>query len=103
MELRDKDLISVQETRNLLAEAKDAQKELARMDQQQIDRIVKAISDAGAGSAEHLAKMANEETGFGIWQDKVIKNLFASKMKRQSGLFTKTEKEKYGILVFRLV
>lgn len=80
MELRDKDLISVQETRNLLAEAKDAQKELARMDQQQIDRIVKAISDAGAGSAEHLAKMANEETGFGIWQDKVIKNLFASKV-----------------------
>ena len=50
------------------------------MDQQQIDRIVKAISDAGAGSAEHLAKMANEETGFGIWQDKVIKNLFASKV-----------------------
>lgn len=80
MELRDKDLISVQETRNLLAEAKDAQKELARMDQQKIDRIVQAISDAGAGSAEHLAKMANEETGFGIWQDKVIKNLFASKV-----------------------
>lgn len=48
MELKDKDLISVQETRNLLIEAEKAQRELSRMDQTQIDRIVKAISDAGA-------------------------------------------------------
>lgn len=79
MELKDKDLISVQETRNLLAEAEKAQRELAGMNQAQIDRIVKAISDAGAAHAEKLAKAAEEETGFGRWQDKVIKNLFAAR------------------------
>lgn len=79
MELKDKDLLSVQETRNLLAEAQKAQKELACMDQQQIDKIVKAISDAGIAHAQELAKEAQEETGFGRWQDKVLKNLFAAK------------------------
>lgn len=80
MELKDKDLISVQETRNLLSEAKAAQQELARMNQGQIDRIVAAISEAGAAHATELAKAAQEETGFGRWQDKVIKNLFAAKV-----------------------
>ena len=79
MELKDKDLLSVQETRTLLGQAYEAQKELARMSQQQIDGIVKAISDAGATHAATLARMANEETGFGIWQDKVLKNLFAAR------------------------
>lgn len=80
MELRDKDLISVQEVRILVEKAKEAQKKLAQMSQKEIDKIVKAISEAGIKHAERLAKMANEETGFGIWQDKVIKNMFASKM-----------------------
>lgn len=79
MELKDKDLLSVQETRTLLSQAYTAQKELARMSQQQIDGIVKAISDAGATHAATLARQANEETGFGIWQDKVLKNLFAAR------------------------
>lgn len=63
----------------LLEKAREAQKELARMNQQQIDRIVKAISDAGATHSATLARQANQETGFGIWQDKVIKNLFAAR------------------------
>lgn len=36
------------------------------------------MAEAGMRHAEKLAKMANEETGFGIWQDKVIKNIFGS-------------------------
>ncbi|EFR97270.1 aldehyde-alcohol dehydrogenase, partial [Listeria ivanovii FSL F6-596] len=79
MALEDKDLRSIQEVRNLIASANTAQKELAAMSQQQIDTIVKAIADAGYDAREKLAKMAHEETGFGIWQDKVIKNVFASK------------------------
>lgn len=79
MELTDKDLVSVQETRVLLGKAKEASKTLASMNQEQINRIVKAISDAGTQNGEKLAKMAWEETGFGRWQDKVIKNQFASK------------------------
>lgn len=73
MALEDKDLRSIQEVRNLIESANKAQKELAAMSQQQIDTIVKAIADAGYGAREKLAKMAHEETGFGIWQDKVIK------------------------------
>lgn len=79
MELYDKDLISIQEVRKLLKEAHEAQKILLTFDQQKIDRIVKAIADAGLENAERLAKMACEETGFGNWKDKVIKNIFGSK------------------------
>jgi len=43
------------------------------------DRIVRAIADAGVRNARRLAQMANEDTGFGIVDDKVIKNVFASR------------------------
>ena len=78
MELTDKDLASIQQVRNLLYNANEAKKQLRRLNQQQIDKIVKAISDAATENAEHLAKLAADETGFGKWQDKKIKNLFAS-------------------------
>ncbi len=79
METWDKDLRSIQETRNLIKKAKEAQAKLAVMTQAEIDAIVKAIAEAAYNHRERLAKMANEETGFGRWQDKVIKNAFASK------------------------
>ena len=75
----DKDLMSIQEVRDLIAKAKLAQKKLGEMNQSEIDRIVKAICDSGYNNAEKLAKMAEEETGFGKWQDKIVKNTFASK------------------------
>lgn len=100
MELLDKDLLSIQQVRTLIKEAKSAQKELAKMSQAQIDRIVKAIADAGLENAEELAKMAQQETGFGKWQDKVIKNVFASKMVyeyvkdlKTIGIIARNEKE----------
>ncbi|AWI05041.1 acetaldehyde dehydrogenase (acetylating) [Clostridium drakei] len=79
MDVIDKDLISIQEVRTLVSKAKEAQKILAAMSQKQIDKIVKAISDAGAENAEKLARMAEEETGFGKGKDKIVKNTFASK------------------------
>ncbi|MBM7835306.1 acetaldehyde dehydrogenase (acetylating) [Clostridium sardiniense] len=90
MELLDKDLLSLQEVRTLIKDAKEAQEKLSNMSQEEIDRIVKAIADAGYENAEKLAKMANEETGFGKWEDKVIKNVFASKMVYESLKDTKT-------------
>ncbi|MGG5343803.1 acetaldehyde dehydrogenase (acetylating) [Enterococcus sp. AZ192] len=75
----DKDLASIQEVRNLLTEAKAAQESLAKMSQEQIDRICEAIAVSAYEAREKLAKMAHQETGFGIWQDKVVKNSFASK------------------------
>ena len=78
MQLIDKDLLSVQEVRELVEAAKEAQRELAGMSQAQVDHIVKAVADAGVRNARRLAQMANEDTGFGIVDDKVIKNVFAS-------------------------
>ena len=79
MKIIDKDLISMQEVRDLVESAKEAQKELARMDQAQVDHIVRCIADAGVRNAERLAKMAVEDTGFGKVKDKVVKNVFASR------------------------
>nr|WP_295970810.1 acetaldehyde dehydrogenase (acetylating) [uncultured Bacillus sp.] len=76
--LYDKDLASIQETRSLIAEAKNAQKEFAQFCQQKVDGIVQRIAEAAAAEAVRLAKLAHEETGFGTWEDKVIKNQFAS-------------------------
>ncbi|WP_297209667.1 acetaldehyde dehydrogenase (acetylating) [uncultured Flavonifractor sp.] len=78
MQLIDKDLLSMQEVRELVEAAKVAQQELAAMSQAQVDRIVRAIADAGVRNARRLAQMAHEDTGFGIVDDKVIKNVFAS-------------------------
>lgn len=84
MEVLDKDLRSIQEVRDLIKKAKEAQVKLAAMTQEQIDAIVKAVADAGYEHREKLAKMANEETGFGRWQDKIVKNAFASKQVYES-------------------
>lgn len=79
MKLIDKDLMSMQEVRELVGNAKEAQKELSRMDQVQVDRIVKSIADAGVRNAKRLAQMAQEDTGFGVVDDKIVKNVFASR------------------------
>src|SRR3970040_2536117 len=75
----DKDLQSIQEARDLARKAKEAQQEFQFFSQQQVDKIIKAIADAGYSESERLAKLAHEETGFGKWQDKVIKNQFGTK------------------------
>jgi len=79
MELRDIDLISIQETRNLVALAKKAQAIYRESDQVAVDRLVAMVADAAEAEAVPLAKLAHEETSFGKWEDKVIKNIFASR------------------------
>ncbi|MBC8585242.1 acetaldehyde dehydrogenase (acetylating) [Youxingia wuxianensis] len=76
----DKDLQSIQEVRDLMKNAKTAQKELSKYSQAQIDELVEKVCQACVENAEKLAKMAAEETGFGIWQDKVVKNLLGSRI-----------------------
>lgn len=75
----DKDLLSIQEARNLASHAKQAQLEYKHFSQEQVDKIVKAMADAGFKEAERLAKMAYEETGFGKISDKIIKNQFGTR------------------------
>ena len=76
----DKDLRSIQEVRDLVARAVEAQRQLSELSQERIDRICREVAEACAAQAERLAKLAVEETGFGVWQDKVLKNLLGSAM-----------------------
>src|SRR5438552_14860418 len=74
----DKDLISVQQARDLVENASRAQAEIAGVDQAKIDRICKAMSRAALREAARLGAMAVEETGFGVPDDKQEKNRFAA-------------------------
>jgi acetaldehyde dehydrogenase (acetylating) len=74
----DKDLVSVQQARDLVEAAHRAQVELARFDQGKIDRICEAMAKAALREAARLGAMAVEETGFGVPADKEVKNRFAS-------------------------
>jgi len=74
----DKDLASISEARTLARAAKQAQPVLAEFSQEQIDRIVKAMAEAVTPHAEALARLAVEETGYGVVADKIQKNLFSS-------------------------
>lgn len=74
----DRDLVSVQEVRNLIAASQAAQEEYSNWDQRRVDMLIKAITEECENNSERLAKMAVEETGFGIWQDKVLKNALGS-------------------------
>ncbi len=86
----DKDLQSVQEVRDLLRTAKEAQHILARMDQKGLDRLTEAISRTGREHARRLGQMAAEETGFGVARDKEVKNLFAAQTVYEAIRFQKT-------------
>jgi len=78
IEVKDRDLISTQEARNLVSLAEEAQTIYREMDQEAVNKAVSAVAAATAAQAVKLAKMAHEETGYGKWPDKVVKNLFAS-------------------------
>ncbi|WP_051541705.1 acetaldehyde dehydrogenase (acetylating) [Clostridium lundense] len=84
MELIYDDLKSIQEVRCLIKKAKEAQKIYCELGQEKIDHIVKKVAEAGEKNAEKLAKLAVEETGFGNYEDKIIKNKFASRVVYES-------------------
>ncbi len=86
----DSDLRSVQQARDLLQRAHDAQKTYATFSQEQVDRIVDAMCDAGAAEAMRLGQEAHDETGFGKPESKREKNLFATRtlQERMRGMKT---------------
>ncbi|MDI9370470.1 MAG: acetaldehyde dehydrogenase (acetylating) [Synergistaceae bacterium] len=73
-----RDLLSVQEARDLVAGAKEAQRCLAAMSQAKIDELVEAVSVTCRHNSSTLGRLAHEETGFGRPEDKALKNFFAS-------------------------
>lgn len=80
----DSDLQSIQEVRNLVARAKEAEKILSTFSQEKLDTICKAIADACMEHAKELAEMAVQETGFGCARDKVLKNKLGSQITWES-------------------
>jgi len=76
--MADKDLVSQQEARDAVESAHLAFRELAKFDQTKIDRICKAMANIALRESMRLGQMANEETGFGIADDKREKNRFAA-------------------------
>ena len=62
----------------LVENGKRALEEYMEMNQEQIDKIVHAMAIAGINDHMRLAKLAVEETGRGVFEDKVIKNIFST-------------------------
>ncbi|MGQ8874577.1 bifunctional acetaldehyde-CoA/alcohol dehydrogenase [Paenibacillus sp. TSA_86.1] len=74
----------------LIDKANKAHAAFMSMDQEQIDRIVQAMALAGLDKHMMLAKMAVEETGRGVYEDKIIKNIFATEYVYNSIKYEKT-------------
>src|SRR5690625_6108895 len=62
----------------LVERANHSLAKLRLLDQEEIDRIVKEMALAGLDQHMPLAKLAIEETGRGVYEDKIIKNMFAT-------------------------
>ena len=69
---------NAQELTQRITELRRAQKEFATFTQEQVDKIFRAAAIAANNERIRLAKMAVEETGMGIVEDKVVKNHFAA-------------------------
>lgn len=74
----DHDLASIAEARALTRRARAAWSQLAELSQERIDAIVDAVAEAATAHADAFARHAVDETGYGVFEDKVQKNLFAS-------------------------
>ena len=87
---------------NLVKKAKKASEEYMKLDQSTVDNIIKVMSMAGLEHHMELAKMAIEETGRGIYEDKITKNMFATeyiyhsiKYEKTVGIIDENEEEDY--------
>lgn len=75
----DRDLLAIQEMRDAVKRANEAQAKYMSYTQEQVDRIVKAVADAAYAKSWELAVMAVEETGMGVAEHKKIKNEVGSR------------------------
>lgn len=72
----DSDLAALAEARAKAREARRAFEAFAGATQQDVDAIVRAMAAAGTAAAEELARLAVDETGYGVYEDKIIKNKY---------------------------
>ncbi|WP_300382327.1 aldehyde dehydrogenase family protein [Clostridium sp.] len=76
MNIIDNDLLSMQEARILVENAREAQKKLATFSQKNLDEIVEGMIKEIEKHLSELAMMSSNETDYGKWEDKYIKNNF---------------------------
>ena len=87
---------------SLVEKAKRASEEYLKLDQDTVNNIIKKMSMAGLDKHMELAKLAVEETGRGIYEDKITKNMFATeyvyhsiKYDKTVGVISENEEEGY--------
>ena len=105
-DITDEERLAIEQMVNGLVErARKASEEYKKLDQEQVDRIVKKMSMAGLDEHMRLAKMAVEETGRGIYEDKITKNMFATeyvyhsiKKDQTVGVISKNDEEGYSLI-----
>ncbi|MFS1513988.1 bifunctional acetaldehyde-CoA/alcohol dehydrogenase [Chengkuizengella sp. SCS-71B] len=74
----------------LVQRAKKSQKEFLELNQEQVDNIVQQMALAGLDRHMELAKLAVQETGRGVYEDKITKNIFATEYIYHSIKYDKT-------------
>lgn len=74
----------------LIKKGKNALMKMIRLEQDQVDYIVKEMAMAGLANHMKLAKLALKETGKGVYEDKIVKNLFATEYIYHSIKYIKT-------------
>jgi acetaldehyde dehydrogenase (acetylating) len=72
----DADLAAILDARLKARSARTAFELFEGADQARIDAIVRAMAKAGTAAAEELARLAVDETGYGVFEDKIVKNLY---------------------------
>lgn len=92
----------IQSLRDLMSKVRTAQEQYSTFDQERVDKIFRKVAQAINNERITLAKLAQEETGMGIVEDKVIKNHFASeyiynKYKDEKTCGVLEEDKSYGI------
>ena len=103
METKERKIVdSVESLEETLARVREAQKKFSTYTQEQVDKIFFAAASAANKARIPLAKMAVEETGMGVVEDKVIKNNYAAEYIYNAYKNTKTcgvieEDKAYGI------
>ena len=86
----DTDLVALAEARSKARKARAAFDAFQGADQDRIDRIVRAMADAGTAAAKDLARLAVDETGYGVYEHKILKNLYNTKFVADSMLRQRT-------------
>ena len=72
----DDDLAALADVRAKVVAARSAFAELDGADQEDLDHLVRAMAVAGTAAARDLARLAVDETGYGVYEDKIVKNLY---------------------------